>query len=138
MQAGRLRSQCISHHKYIMNRAIRIIFWIYWAALTFLLLIHNPFAYVPLDEEEVYNGFGLGLGPHFLTFMMLAILMCACRWKRVWVWWCVLVAYACLTEVVQGFTGRSPDVADAVQNLLGLACGAAGWGLAHLVRGRRS
>ena len=118
-----------------MTRAVRILFVLYWSALTFLLLIHNPFAWVPLDEEEVYNGFGLGLGPHFLTFCMLAILMLACRWRRVWVWWGVLVAYACLTEVVQGFTGRSPDVEDAIQNLLGLAVGGLVWyGVTHTIR----
>ena len=121
-----------------MKLAIRILFGLYWAALTFLLLVYNPFEWVPIDEEFVERGFGINLSPHTLTFLLLAILMCACRWKWTAAMWGALVAYAFLTEYLQGFTGRTPDWADVFDNLVGLAVGGFAWWLVHRVWGRSS
>lgn len=119
-----------------MRYVTRVIFWLYAAFLTFVLLVYNPFDYVPLDEEAVEKGFGLGLDPHVMTFLLLAVLAWACRWRRAWLVAVLMVVYAVVTEILQGFTGRCPDEVDVLHNLLGLAYGSAGWFIAAGVRRR--
>ncbi len=112
-----------------MRYAVRVIFWLYTAFLTFVLLVKNPFDWMPvqLEEEAVNDGFGLHLSPHVLTFLLLAVLAWACRWRRPWLVAVLLAAYAVGTEVLQNFTGRCMDPWDMLDNLMGLAWGSAGW-----------
>lgn len=106
---------------------VRITFFLYWIFLTVLLLVWNPFAVVPIDEELVEEGFGVGLDPHTLTFLILAVLGLASRFRHaVWLWFGMLV-YAGATEWVQGWTGRCPDWADFAHNVAGLVFGTLGW-----------
>ena len=102
------------------SRAIRCLFFAYWAALTFLLLVYNPFEWVPVDEELVEKNFGIGLDPHTGTFFLLGILAWASRFARPWWVLLGLIAYGGLTEYLQGFTGRFPDWVDFGHNTLGL------------------
>ena len=108
-------------------KTIRIGFILYWLALTFLLLVYNPFEFAPIDEEFVEDGFGIGMDAHVLTFLLLAVLGMASRFRRPWMWAGIFVLYAGATEYLQGFTGRCCDLADFINNLLGLAFGLAGW-----------
>lgn len=120
-----------------MRYVTRVIFWLYVAFLTFVLLVYNPFEFAPDGTEAlVEKGFGLGLDPHVMTFLLLAVLAWACRWRRAWLVAVLLVAYAVVTEFLQPLTGRFLDKVDIFHNLLGLACGSAGWFIAVGVRGR--
>ncbi|MDO4550189.1 MAG: VanZ family protein [Planctomycetia bacterium] len=121
-----------------MRNTLRWLTLMYWGALTFLLLVYNPFAYVPVEEEVVEQGFYIGLNSHMMVFLILAVLVCACRWPRMGVIWGILIFYAVGTEFLQGFTGRCPDWVDVYYNLLGLFCGGAGWWLTRLLSSIRN
>ena len=75
------------------SRAIRCLFFAYWAALTFLLLVYNPFEWVPIDEELVEKNFGIGLDPHTGTFFLLGLLAWVSRFARPWWVLLGLIAY---------------------------------------------
>ncbi|MDO4571177.1 MAG: hypothetical protein Q4D38_12380 [Planctomycetia bacterium] len=119
---------------------IRAIFVAYWIFLTILLLVWNPFAIVPIDEELVEKGFGLYLDAHVLTFLILSVLMLSSRLRRWWGWFVVLILYAGATEYLQGYTGRCPDWIDFGKNVEGLLYGLMGWGVCRFfhrkMRGR--
>jgi VanZ family protein len=106
----------------------------YWLLLTALLLVRNPFDWLP----------GRGSGSplfeliktwlHLLSFLALGFLVFWARWKLSHAWLVALLAiYAVATEVVQGFVGRNPELADLWQDFAGIAAGTAiAWGLRWL------
>jgi len=128
-----------------MRKILQIIFVLYVLFLTFLLIVHNPFAVVPVNEEMVEGGFGISLTPHILSFLVLAVLGLCARFRHPGWLFLGMVAYAGVTELLQGalnpWFGRYCDVYDFVENLQGLAYGGAGWwlacvGLPRLVKGK--
>lgn len=109
------------------TKIIRTGFVLYWILLTVLLMVYNPFAVVPMDEEFVEGGFGIGMDAHVLTFILLTILGMASRFRRAWMWVLIFVLYAGVTEYFQDYTGRCSDWADFFNNLLGIGFGLIGW-----------
>ncbi len=111
----------------------QVIFILYVLFLSFLLLIHNPFAYVPVDEEMVEKGFGLNLSPHVLAFVFLAILGLSARFRHSGWLYLGMFAYAGGTELLQGWLhpwfGRYCDWIDFWDNVQGLIYGGLGWWL---------
>lgn len=105
---------------------VRICFFLYWIALTFLLLVTNPFSYLPVEEQSLHNFSAISLDPHILTFLFLAVLCGVCHWNHAWRIWVILFFYAGLTEILQAYTGREPDMIDVAHNFLGLTLGASG------------
>lgn len=105
----------------------RIIFIGYWLFLTFVLLVYNPFAYVPIDEEFVEHGFGIELDAHVAAFILLGVLGMVSRYRHPGLLLVVFLLYAGITEYLQGFTGRYPDWNDVLNNSLGLLYGCGGW-----------
>ena len=115
-------------------RFLRVLFVVYWVTLTFLLLVYNPFEWVPVDETLVEKNFGVGLDPHTATFLLLGALGFASRFERPWRLLGILVIYGGLTEILQGFTGRCPDWVDFAHNTLGLAYAALCWMLVRAIQ----
>ncbi|MDO4574373.1 MAG: VanZ family protein [Planctomycetia bacterium] len=106
---------------------IRIIFIAYWLFLSFVLLVYNPFAFVPIDEEFVEHGFGIELDAHVAVFILLGVLGMVSHYRRPGWLFVVFLLYAGITEYLQGFTGRCPDWNDVLNNSLGLMYGCGGW-----------
>lgn len=115
---------------------VRGLFWSYWIFLTVLLLVYNPFAIVPVDEELVEQGFGIHLDAHVAAFIVLGVLGLASRYGRSWKIALGLVIYGGLTEYLQGFTGRCPDWCDTLNNGLGILYAWGGWSLVQWFPGR--
>lgn len=119
------------------------IFILYVIFLSYLLIIDNPFAVVPIDEELVEEGFGLCLTPHLLSFIVLAILGLCARFRRPgWLYFGMFL-YAGGTELLQGalnpWLGRCCDPYDFVENVQGLLFGGAGWWISQkCFHGKRS
>ncbi len=115
------------------NLPLQVIFVLYVFFLSFLLIVHNPFAYVPIDEEMVEEGFGLNITPHVLSFSLLAILGFAARFRRPGWLYLGMFAYAAGTELLQGllnpWLGRCCDWVDFLDNVQGLVYGGLGFWL---------
>jgi len=111
-------------------RLFRLASTVYLAVLTVLLLVPDPAALLGIDQTP---GTSSGRGVHFLFFTLLGFLVCASRWpvgRRLLVG--LLVAYAVGTEALQALIPlRSAELADLLENLLGLAVGAAIWWIAQ-------
>jgi VanZ family protein len=97
----------------------------YWILLTVLLLVPNPADLVGLERVPIFPWGKFGI--HLIAFTILSVLVHASRWpKRPW-WPLImfLMLYGILTESMQNFVPhRSPQVIDAVENILGVAAGA--------------
>lgn len=127
----------LAHSKWIgffnacARSPLQVIFALYVLALSFLLIVHNPFAYVPIDEEMVEEGFGLNLTPHVLAFSLLAILGLVARFRHPGWLYLGMFAYAAGTELLQGllnpWLGRCCDWIDFVDNVQGLVYGGLGF-----------
>lgn len=127
---------CVNHFmNWILKKPLQAVFWAYVLFLSFLLIIHNPFAYVPVDEELVEQGFGLSLSPHVLSFSVLAILGFAARFHHPWWMFFGLFLYAGGTELLQGalhpWLGRYCDIWDFWDNVQGLIYGGLAWSVVH-------
>ena len=101
----------------------------YSLLLTLLLLLPQPLVLLGFAPP---SGQTSGRGAHFVTFALLATLVVMSRvpWRRNQLI-AVLVSYAFATELLQGLIPhRSVELLDFVENLLGLATGAAiAWAL---------
>lgn len=110
-----------------LRRAIKAACAAYFAFLTLLLLSHDPSRYVPAEGRLLSLLTGLMPWAHLISFAVLALLATSVRWRAPW--WAVLAilaAYGGATELAQGLVpGRTPDWLDWLQDLLGLAVGAA-------------
>lgn len=110
----------------------RIVFALYATVLTISLLVADPMAW--------FWGVGAEITPpdrgvHFSAFLILAVLCMASRlpWRasKLAV---LLVAYALATESLQGLIeGRSVELVDYGENLLGLGVGMGLWTLGRRV-----
>ncbi len=105
---------------------------VYLMALSYLLLVSNPFAMAG-EYEETTKSFYFGniaSYVHVICFVPLGFAAVAGRWpwRRSWVLFS-LVIYAVGTEFLQAIIPeRVMDGADMIQNLAGLAVGMAmGW-----------
>lgn len=125
------RSKWIGFFNACARSPLQVIFALYVLALSFLLIVHNPFAYVPIDEEMVEEGFGLNLTPHVLAFSLLAILGLVARFRHPGWLYLGMFAYAAGTELLQGLLnpwfGRYCDWVDFVDNVQGLVYGGLGF-----------
>ena len=111
---------------------VRLICVVYVSMLTALLLLPDPRAFfyglVPFD---VFSAGPAPAGTHFLFFALLASLALSSRppWNPA-VTAGLLIAYAIGLELLQSyFPPRTVELRDFVENLLGLAAGAAAWRL---------
>ncbi len=114
----------------------RAICLLYLIALTTLLLVPNPLAWLWGIAPNISPPHR---GVHFCTFFLLAILCAASRlpWKPATLG-IVLIAYALTTESLQGLVdNRVVELIDYTENLLGLAVGAIVWRLGWRIFGRR-
>jgi hypothetical protein len=103
----------------------RTAFVAYWGFVTFLLLTPEPLEVLGLHEyAETLAG---GYGRHFFLFAGLGLLGSLGRWPiSTTMLGCLLGAYGVATEVVQAFVPRrTPELADVVEDLLGVAAGLA-------------
>jgi VanZ family protein len=107
-------------------RAIRVVATAYWLLLTVLLLAPDPFELLGMSRPTDSTGRRV---EHFALFVALALLVCASRLRmRGGGLAGLLVAYALITESLQGFIPtRSLELLDYLENLLGLAVGGAIW-----------
>jgi len=116
---------------------LRWITALYWATLTVLLLVPDPWALLHLRPPPAG---GSSFGTHFACFTLLGALA---RWARFsgrpMAWAGALVAYAVLVELGQALVPlRTVQWQDLAANLTGLACGALiGWAAPRLRRGQR-
>ena len=98
----------------------------YWSMLTLLLLVKDPLALLGFQRHP---GGVPSTGIHFVLFAMLGLLAAAARWPlgRKWLA-ALLVGYATVVELLQWFVPqRTVQLADWIENLLGLAAGVAMW-----------
>jgi glycopeptide antibiotics resistance protein len=98
----------------------------YWLFLTVLLLVPNPAALLGLKEVPSlpWGKFGI----HLLAFTILSVLVHSLRWPKRLAWspLVFLAIYAVATEFSQRFVfPRTARVMDGLENLLGIALGAA-------------
>jgi VanZ family protein len=101
----------------------------YLLFLTVLLVVRNPLEWFG-HQDLIVSAFQLiGFIVHFVTFAILAIVMLAARWPlKNTVLIGLLAVYAASTELIQGpIPNRSPEWVDFLQDLAGLAAGAALW-----------
>lgn len=103
----------------------RVLWAAYLVCLTYLLTDHDPLQLLR-EEPEAFELLEL-LRPatHFAMFAILTVLTLAARlaWPR-WLIAAFLIAYAVATEAFQLLVPpRQPDLADGVQNLLGIFAG---------------
>ena len=102
----------------------------YWAALTVLLLVPDPWALLGLSR--VASTVSTDRGVHFLLFFILGLLVHASRWPwRLLAFVLVLAVYAVGAELLQWFfPPRSVDAMDMVENVAGIVLGSlASWWL---------
>ena len=105
-----------------MRAVFSLAFLAYWALLTALLLVPNPAALVGLAAVPVFPWGKFGI--HLLAFVMLGFLAHATRWPSppCWQILALLLVYGVATETLQLFVPhRSARVADAAENILGIA-----------------
>ena len=114
---------------------IRIAFVAYLLVLTVLLLAPDPNALTGMPELP---GFFQEYLTHFLLLAGLTVLAQASRWPLGSATLLGLLAvYAAATEALQAFSPpRQVDAKDLVENLLGIAAGAAFWWAAVRWRSR--
>ena len=112
----------------ITTWVVRASFLLYLIALTTLLLVPDPLAWLfgVVPDEGIPSR-----GTHFCAFFLLTILTLASRlpWPaRVIA--ALLILYAIVIESLQGLVdGRVVELPDYFENLLGLAVGALTWKL---------
>ena len=105
--------------------ALRVAFVAYWGFVTFLLLTPDPLELLGLHQYA--ENLGGDFGRHFLLFAGLGLLGSLGRWPiSTAALACLLAAYGLGTEVLQAFVPpRTPQLADAVEDVLGIAAGLA-------------
>ncbi len=117
---------------------MRLLRWImlgYWALLSVLLLVPDPWALLGFARPL---GPSSGYGTHLMAFLILGILVGWCRFPssstaRA----ALLLGYAVVVELAQGLVPqRTVQLEDLAENLAGLALGVAiCWG-ARRIRAR--
>jgi VanZ family protein len=110
----------------------------YFLALTYLLVVKRPLAFIESDPGLGALSRDLVPVAHLVSFALLAVLTSAARWPIPrWGQWGLLVAYAMGTELVQAFLPwRTAELGDFLQDLAGIAAGLATWRLAAWLLGR--
>ena len=108
------------------ERSLKTLSIVYLAVLTVLLLSRNPLGLMAMESDLPLLG-ALMPFAHLLSFLLLSFFVLSVRWPlRRPVVLSMLVIYAIATEGLQWFvSSRAPELADVVQNLLGIAIGAA-------------
>ena len=108
------------------ERSLKTLGIVYLAVLTALLLSRDPLDLLVIDSDllllEALMPFA-----HLLSFLLLSFFALSVRWplRRPAVL-SILVIYAIATEGLQWFVnGRTPELVDLAQDLLGIAIGAA-------------
>jgi VanZ family protein len=111
-----------------MQRLIRVACVGYVVFLTLLLLTSNPAMWIGCRGGHL-PAFVRSVMPeaHLLSFLVLAMLMLASRWPvPQWGVLLLLAIYGGATEIIQGFIPpRTPELADWLQDMGGLALGTA-------------
>ena len=107
------------------------------ALLTALLLVSNPAALVGMEAFPVlpWGKFGI----HLSAFVVFGFFAHATRWPRPLAWPMVvlLMAYGVATETLQHFVpGRTAQVPDAVENILGIVIASGVYWLASRMASR--
>lgn len=98
----------------------------YWVLLTLVLLARNPLNW--FSSPAVHRGYDqFEPAAHFVCFAVLGLLVFATRLPLGRAWLIVLlVGYSVATELLQDLVpGRTPELRDFVQDIAGLAAGAA-------------
>jgi len=108
---------------------MKTLFFAYSVLLTMLLLSRDPSRFV---GEEIWLLHMLDSIAHLASFLVLAVLALAPKWPLPrWTVILGLVAYGGATESLQQLVpGRTGEWADLLQNLAGIAAGAAIWWIA--------
>jgi VanZ family protein len=101
----------------------------YLLLLTVFLVAPDPFAAVPFDLRSYLALSRLTSAEHFVAMLLLAVLVLAARWPLPgWLIVVLLGVYASGTELCQTFVPpRTPEVADLLQNLAGIATAVTLW-----------
>ena len=107
-------------------RSIRLVCAVYCLFVTLLLVAPDPLTLLGIERLPTPEG---GRGVHFVVFALLAFVVHASRFPvHRGLTSALLVAYAILTELLQGFVpSRSVEFLDLLENLLGLGAGTAIW-----------
>ena len=117
---------------------MKILFLLYTAILTFLLVTSRPHDFVqPIEGWTAL----LETWAHLIAFTLLAFLAALARTRKpLWLIVVALIAYAAATEIIQGFTAtRTPEWKDLIQDVIGVALGTSlGWGASSFLRRIRS
>ena len=116
---------------------MKILFLLYTAVLTFLLVTNRPQDFVRIYGWRAF----IEAWAHLIAFGILAFLATLARTRTpVWLMAAALVFYAGATEVLKGFTAsRTPDWKDLLQNLIGIALGiAVAWPISRFWRNLNS
>ena len=111
-------------------RSVRLVCAVYCLFVTLLLVAPDPLTLLGIERLPTPEG---GRGVHFVVFALLAFVVHASRFPvHRGLTSALLVAYAVLTESLQGFVpSRSVEFLDLLENLLGLGAGTAIWLLAR-------
>ena len=117
---------------------MKILFLLYTAILTFLLVTSRPHDFV-----QPFYGWRalLETWAHLIAFTGLAFLATLARTKKpIWLVAAALIAYGGATEIIQGFTAtRTPEWKDLVQDSAGVLLGVGiGWCVTSLLSRRQS
>ena len=116
---------------------MKILFLLYTAILTFLLVTARPQDYV----QPLWGILGLvDMWAHLIAFTILAFLAALARTRKpLWLVVGVLIAYAAGTEILQGFTAtRTPEWKDLLQDTAGVLLGTPlGWGASRFLWPRK-
>ena len=107
-------------------RLIRLVCTAYCLFVTLLLVAPDLLKLLGIERLPTPEG---GRGVHFAVFALLAFVVYASRFRvHRGLTLALLVAYALLTESLQGFVpSRSVELLDLIENLLGLGFGTAIW-----------
>ena len=107
-------------------RSVRLVCAVYCLFVTLLLVAPDPLTLLGIERLPTPEG---GRGVHFVVFALLAFVVHASRFPvHRGLTSALLVAYAILTELLQGFVpSRSVEFLDLLENLLGLGTGTAIW-----------
>jgi VanZ family protein len=99
----------------------------YLVFLTILLLSADPARVICMPSGLPWLLKVLLPAAHFLSFLMLAVLVLSTRWPVPrWAIVLTLMLYAGMTEIIQGFfPPRTPELMDWIQDLSGIAVGTA-------------
>jgi VanZ family protein len=111
----------------------------YAIAVLFLSLYPNPRELIPL-QWQVTDAL-LHFAGYFLLGVLLALALPKASAGQLWRTWLITLAavvvgalYGVAIEIGQAFTGRSPELRDAIANMLGVAAGAVGATAVRLIR----